>query len=119
MTNITDLLNPQRLNDFIFIIKEARTFIKHAYLSDMKLLATKYNDSIKAKEGDAFGNFLAVGGYGLFEGGVIYDHDYTNIHAFDETYITEEVTKSWYNDEGKPEYTDFGEDGTLREEKYS
>ncbi len=57
ITSVADMLNPQRLNDFIFIIKEAKEFIDRAYLPDMKLLATAYKDEIKAGSGVQYGNF--------------------------------------------------------------
>jgi quinone-reactive Ni/Fe-hydrogenase large subunit len=78
---------------------------------------------------------MAVGGYRfgrsaqLFEGGVITAHDFTNIETFDDQYITEEASRSWYADEAptspyeettEPFYTDLNEDGTLKSEgKYS
>ena len=128
ITSVADMLNPQRLNDFIFIMKEAKDFIDRAYLPDMKLLATAYKDEIKAASGRSIGNFLCVGGYAfdkeneLFESGVIYDHDFENIQSFDEHKITEEVERAWYKDD-KPYYTDLNEDGTLKtaksDDKYS
>ncbi len=128
ITSVADMLNPQRLNDFIFIMKEAKDFIDRAYLPDMKLLATAYKDEIKTASGRSIGNFLSVGGYSfdkenqLFEDGVIYDHDFENINNFDEHKITEEVERAWYKDD-KPYYTDLNEDGTLKTEnkndKYS
>ncbi len=128
ITSVADMLNPQRLNDFIFIMKEAKDFIDRAYLPDMKLLATAYKDEIKTASGRSIGNFLSVGGYSfdkenqLFEDGVIYDHDFENINSFDEYKITEEVERAWYKDD-KPYYTDLNEDGTLKtaktDDKYS
>lgn len=128
VTSVADMLNPQRLNDFIFIIKEAKEFIDRAYLPDMRLLVKAYKDEIKAGIGRANGNFLCVGGYGfdehtnLFESGVVYSHDFENIEDFDETKISEEVERAWYE---KDElcYTDLNDDGTLKtaknDDKYS
>lgn len=128
ITAVADMLNPQRLNDFIFILKEGKGFIDRAYLPDMKLLATAYKEEIKAGSGRSIGNFLSVGGYCfdnenlLFENGVIYGHNFENIEAFDEHKITEEVERAWYKDD-EPYYTDLNEDGTLKtanaEDKYS
>lgn len=122
ITSVSDMLNPQRLNDFIFIMKEAKDFVDRAYLPDMKLLSTAYKDEIKMASGRSIGNFLCVGGYTfenanlLFESGVIYDHDFETIQEFDEHKITEEVERAWYkNDE--PYYTDLNEDGTLKTER--
>jgi quinone-reactive Ni/Fe-hydrogenase large subunit len=131
VTSVADMLNPQRLNDYIFIIKEAKEFIDRAYLPDMKLLALVYRDEIKAGSGRANGNFLAVGGYPfegdqrLFCNGVVYNHDFSNIEEFDESKITEEVDRAWYNDDEEQtiNYTDLNEDGSLKtaknDDKYS
>ena len=128
ITSVADMLNPQRLNDFIFIMKEAKEFIDRAYLPDMKLLTTVYKEELKSASGRSIGNFLSVGGYAfdnensLFESGIIYDHDFENIQNFDEHKITEEVERAWYKDD-KPYYTDLNEDGTLKtakpDDKYS
>lgn len=131
VTSVADMLNPQRLNDYIFIIKEAKEFIDRAYLPDMKLISTVYRDEIKKGEGRANGNFLSVGGYEfegeqkLFESGVIYNHNFENIEEFDESKITEEVDRAWYKNDNpeEPFYTDLNEDGSLKternEDKYS
>jgi len=128
ITSVADMLNPQRLNDFIFIMKESKDFIDRAYLPDMKLLATAYKEEMKSASGRSLGNFLSVGGYHfdkenqLFESGIMYDHDFENIQDFDEHKITEEVERAWYKDD-KPYYTDLNEDGTLKtakkDDKYS
>ena len=135
VTSVADMLNPQRLNDFMFIIKEAREFIERAYIPDMKMAVAAYKDEIKAGQGRGSGNFLAAGGYSfgkqvqLFEGGVITSHNFKDIEPFDETYITEEASRSWYVDDTatspydentEPFYTDLNEDGSLKTEgKYS
>ncbi|MBT8343572.1 MAG: nickel-dependent hydrogenase large subunit, partial [Sulfurovum sp.] len=128
ITSVADMLNPQRLNEFIFILKEAKGFIDRAYIPDMKLLARAYKEEIKSGSGRSVGNFLSVGGYRfddenqLFENGVIYGHDFENIESFDEQLITEEVERAWYKDD-EPYYTDLNEDGTLKtaktDDKYS
>jgi quinone-reactive Ni/Fe-hydrogenase large subunit len=135
VTSVADMLNPQRLNDFMFILKDAHDFIERAYIPDMKMAVNAYKEEIKSGHGRGSGNFMAVGGYRfgkaeqLFEGGVICGHDFEHIEPFDDAYITEEAGRSWYVDEeatspyeGKTEpfYTDLNEDGTLKSEgKYS
>ncbi|MEA1953847.1 MAG: nickel-dependent hydrogenase large subunit [Campylobacterota bacterium] len=128
VTSVADMLNPQRLNDYIFIIKESKEFIDRAYLPDMKLLATAYRDEIKAGIGRANGNFLSCGGYDfednmkLFCSGTIYGHDFENIDEFDESKITEEIDRAWYKDSAsghKVCYTDLNSDGTLKSSKNS
>ena len=126
VTSVADMLNPQRLNDYLFVIKEAKEFITRAYLPDMKLIATAYRDEIKAGLGRANGNFLCVGGYEfegdqrLFCNGVIYGHDFNNIEEFDENKVSEEIDRAWYSGDAKDNevcYTDLNEDGTLKTEK--
>jgi len=135
VTSVADMLNPQRLNDFIFIIKETRDFIERAYIPDMMMLTKAYKEEIKAGIGRGSGNFLAAGGYRfgkaqtLFENGVIIGHQFENIEDFDKTFITEEASRSWYEDDAPtspydettiPYYTDLNEDGSLKTEgKYS
>ncbi|MEA3353391.1 MAG: nickel-dependent hydrogenase large subunit [Campylobacterota bacterium] len=131
VTSVADMLNPQRLNDYLFIIKEAREFVNRAYLPDTKLLSIAYKDEIKQGQGRANGNFLCVGGYEfegeqrLFCNGVIYGHDFSKIEEFDESKVTEEVDRAWYNDdeEQSVNYTDLNEDGSLKttknDDKYS
>ncbi|MEA3289298.1 MAG: nickel-dependent hydrogenase large subunit [Campylobacterota bacterium] len=131
VTSVADMLNPQRLNDYLFIIKEAREFVNRAYLPDTKLLTVAYKDEIKAGEGRANGNFLCVGGYEfegeqrLFCNGVIYGHDFSKIEEFDESKVTEEVDRAWYNDDEDQSvnYTDLNGDGSLKtaksDDKYS
>jgi len=125
ITSVADMLNPQRLNDYLFIIKEAKDFIDRAYLPDAKLLAIAYRDEIKAGVGRANGNFLSVGGYEfddrkLFRDGVIYNHDFENIADFDESKITEEIDRAWYSEkpiDNEVCYTDLNEDGSLKTDK--
>lgn len=129
VTSVADMLNPQRLNDYLFIIKEAKEFIDRAYLPDMKLIAIAYKDEIKAGVGRANGNFLSVGGYEfltengegekkLFCDGVMYAHDFDNLEDFDESKITEEVDRAWYKGD-EVHYTDLNEDGSLKTENSS
>lgn len=135
VTSVADMLNPQRLNDFMFIIKEVRDFVERAYIPDTLMMVNAYRSSIAAGEGRSSGNFMCCGGYRfgaqhqLFESGVITAHDFEQIEEFDESKITEEASRSWYENnaplspyegETKPFYTDLNEDGTLKTEgKYS
>jgi len=131
VTSVADMLNPQRLNDYLFIIKNAKDFIDRAYLPDAKLLAIAYRDEIKAGVGRANGNFMSVGGYEFDDGklfcdGVIHNHDFETIEDFDESKITEEIDRAWYKNEpldNEVNYTDLNEDGSLKtaknDDKYS
>ena len=132
ITSVADMLNPQRLNEYLFIIKEAKEFIDRAYLPDAKLLAIAYRNEIKAGVGRANGNFMSAGGYEfegerkLFCDGIIYGHDFENIEDFDESKITEEIDRAWYSGEARENeiaYTDLNADGSLKtaknDDKYS
>ena len=138
VTSVMDMLNPQRLNDYLFIIKDTQEFLKRAYLPDMKMVVAAYKENIKAGEGRGSGNFMSSGGYALaeaeehndlFESGVIWGHNFDQLDEFDVSHITEEASRSWYADEApsspydettEPSYTDLNEDGTLKTEgKYS
>lgn len=138
VTSVMDMLNPQRLNDYLFIIKDTQEFLKRAYLPDMKMVVAAYKDNIKAGEGRGSGNFMTSGGFSLgkaaeqtplFENGVIWGHNFDQLDEFDVSHITEEASRSWYADEAptspydettEPSYTDLNDDGTLKTEgKYS
>ncbi|MEA1919250.1 MAG: nickel-dependent hydrogenase large subunit [Campylobacterota bacterium] len=135
VTSVADMLNPQRVNDFMFILKDTRDFIERAYIPDMKMITKAYREEMKAGVGRGSGNFMCCGGYQfakasmLFEDGVIYGHDFENLEAFEEEYITEEASRAWYSDEEpkrpydestEPFYTDLNDDGSLKTEgKYS
>lgn len=123
VTSVADMLNPQRLNDYLFIMKEAKEFVERAYLADMKLVSLAYRDEIKAGIGRANGNFMCVGGYEfegdqrLFCNGVVFEHDFENMEEFDPKKVTEEVDRAWYDENDEICYTDLNEDGTLKTEK--
>jgi quinone-reactive Ni/Fe-hydrogenase large subunit len=129
VTSVADMLNPSRLNEFIFLMKEADEFVSRAYLPDMKLIAKAYRDEIKSGFGRANGNFLSVGGYEvekdryLFSQGVVYSHNFNDSFGFDENKISEEVDRAWYSSDDKIEYSDLNSDGTLKtssnKDKYS
>lgn len=132
VTSVMDMLNPQRLNDYLFIIKDTQEFLKRAYLPDMKMVVAAYKENIKAGEGRGSGNFMSSGGYALagaeehndlFESGVIWGHNFDQLDEFDVSHITEEASRSWYADEAptspydettEPSYTDLNDDGTLK-----
>ncbi|UFH58224.1 nickel-dependent hydrogenase large subunit [Sulfurovum mangrovi] len=128
VTSVADMINPQRLNTFIEILKESKDFIDRAYLPDVRLITRAYREDIKAGYGRNEGNFLCVGGFPLdkahqlFEAGVIFGHELERVHPFDESKVTENVDRAWYEGD-EPHYTDLNEDGTLktrnREDKYS
>jgi len=126
VSSTMDMLNPARVNDYLFLIKEAKEFIDRAYMPDMKLLVHAYRDEIKKGIGRANGNFISVGGFTfgegkLFESGIIFGHDLNAVQPFDQEKISEHVERAWYEekDPQTPCYTDFNDDGTLKTEKNS
>ena len=126
VSSVMDMLNPARINEYLFIIKEAKAFIDRAYIPDMKLLVKAYRDDIRQGIGRANGNFMSVGGFAfsegaLFESGVIFEHDFDNVRPFDPEKVSEYVDRAWYEeaDPMTPHYTDLNKDGTLRTDKES
>lgn len=138
VTSVMDMLNPQRMNDYLFIVKDTQAFVKRAYLPDVKMVVNAYRDNIKAGHGRGSGNFFTSGGFPLgafadhqplFASGVVWNHQFDNVDEFDVDHITEESARSWYADEAptspydgetNPSYTDLNADGTLKTEgKYS
>jgi len=124
VTSVADMLNPQRLNDYLFVMKEAQEFIKRAYLPDIKLLIKAYREDIKAGIGRTTGNFMSSGGYKfegeekLFSDGVIYKHNFEKVEDFDESKISEKIDRAWYASENNNvHYTDLNSDGTLKTKK--
>jgi len=63
VTSVADMLNPDRLNQFMFIMKETRDFIQRAYLPDIHMVTKAYLDDMKQGTGRGLGNFFASGGY--------------------------------------------------------
>jgi len=134
VTSVADMLNPDRLNQFMFIMKETREFIKNAYIPDIHMVTKAYLDDMKQGVGRGLGNLLATGGYTfgkqqtLFESGVVFEHHFEALEPFEIEHITEHVNRSWYEGEEtnpyesntEPFYTDLNDDGTLKTEgKYS
>lgn len=135
VTSIMDMLSAARVNDFMAIMKNINNFIQRAYIPDMKMMCKAYDEELRSENGRANGNFMCVGGYNfgrgdrIFESGVVFGFDFTNICDFDESKITEEANRAWYENESKvapldgdtkPFYTDLNDDGSLKTEgKYS
>lgn len=146
VTNMVELVNPARINEYMHIMKETVTFINDAYMPDIDMFTEVYKDDAKKGEGRGYGNFIAVDSYSLggayvpegyvpaddkflFEGGVVYDHDFSKVAKFDASLITEENSYSWFEGSGavdpslgnsNPKYTGLNSDNTINEnDKYS
>jgi|Deesub1362A_J573_1020465.scaffolds.fasta_scaffold05210_2 [NiFe] hydrogenase large subunit len=110
---VQDLLNVDRLAEFLYYLKEMQNFIDNVYLPDLLAVASFYKDW-GAKNIGGTTNFLAYGNfpqnsgpYGkekmFMPGAVIFNRDIANPKPVDPGKITEEVTRSWYKD-GKPRH---------------
>ena len=108
---VQDLLNVDRLAEFLYYLKEMQNFIDNVYLPDLLAVASFYKDWGAKNIGGttnflAYGNFpQASGAYGkekmFLPAAVIFNRDIAHPKAVDPGKITEEVTRAWYKD-GKP-----------------
>lgn len=137
VTSVMDMLNPQRLGEYLFRLKELQKFVDTAYIPDVLIAGAAYADEGLKGVGRGVGNYLAYGGFPLDDEwsetllpkGIVQNLDIANPIALDEEKITEEVVHSWYkgdealhpyNGKTVPDYTGFGEDGHIKgDEKYS
>lgn len=103
---VQDMLNVDRLAEFLYYLKEMQAFIDNVYLPDVLAVASFYKDW-----GGIGGctNFLAYGNFPLSEGdwakekkfmpaGVIKARDIAKPLPMDPKNITEAVKRSWYQD---------------------
>ena len=130
---VQDLLNVDRLAEFLYYLKEMQSFIDNVYLPDLLAVASFYKDW-GAKNIGGCTNFLAYGNFpqasGAYKdqkmflpGGVIMGRDIGKPLAVDPDKITEEVTRAWYED-GAPLHPFKGETKPIKpdykyEGKYS
>ena len=99
-----DDLNPDRISEFLYIVKEAQDFIDNVYIPDVIAVAPFYLEW--AALGGGLKNYLAYGmfpqrggsepGNLWFPRGYIKDRDLSKVHPVDVDKITEDVTSSWY-----------------------
>ncbi len=105
---VRDMLNVDRLAEYLYYLKEITAFIDNVYIPDVLAVASFYKDW-GAKQIGGCTNFLAYGNfpqkagkYGTEDmwlpGGVIMNRDIGKPMAVDPSKITEEVTRSWYKD---------------------
>lgn len=128
VTCIMDLLNPARLGEYLVKFQEVAAFINQAYYPDLLMAGSVY-----AKEPSVLNDLgtpnlfthqefpLSKSEY-LFQSGIILNGDLSKIHELDESKITEDVTRSWYEGQtnlhpykGKtdPHYTGFKDEKTI------
>ncbi len=105
-------LNADKLALISKLLKKARSFVEQVYIPDLLAVAPAYLDW--GGIGAGVGNYLCYGDYPMdnsggidnlyFPRGIIMGKDLANVMAVDETKITEDVTRSWY------EYSDGAAD---------
>ena len=101
-------LNADRLSLLRALAAKGKEFVEKVYVPDLLAVASFYKDW--AALGEGTGNFLAYGAIPLdpagdpgsfaFPTGVILGRDLSQVHPFDQTKVTEEVARSWYEYEG-------------------
>ncbi len=114
-------LTADRLAEFLYLTKETQHFIKNVYIPDLLAVASFY------KDWGAIGgttNFLAWGEFPLSEKepdslymprGVIMKRDLANVKMADQTKVTEDVTRAWY-EKGSPKHPYDGETKPMAED---
>ncbi len=104
-----NLLNVDAISQFLFMLKETKSFVEDVYLGDVLAVAPFYLDW--AGIGGTT-NFLAYGQFPegpadpqsrYLPGGAIMKRDLANVQALDAKSISEDVTRAWYKN-GKPRH---------------
>ena len=137
VTSGMDLMDANRMGEYLFRFKEVKNFIETAYIPDVLLAAAYYKDEGLQGIGGGVKNYLSYGGFPLdddwknllFPRGVVQNGDLSKPFELDEKKITEEATHSWYKDDEakhpydettEPKYTGYDQNGHLKgDEKYS
>ncbi len=128
VTCVMDLLDPARLGEYLFKIKEVTDFINNAYYPDLVMAGIAYANEPSVVNDIGVPNLMTVKEFQMsaneymFESGIILNGDISKVFEVDETKITEEATHSWYQDneplhpyDGKtnPNYTGLKEEDTI------
>jgi len=128
VTCVMDLLDPSRMGEYLTLFKVGVDFIENAYQADVIMAGMVYKDEPSVTEPAGVMNFMAHKEMQLnrteflFDSGIIYNGDLSQIFEINEDLITEEATHSWYADneplhpyDGKtnPEYTGFRDMDTI------
>ncbi|MBI5815019.1 MAG: nickel-dependent hydrogenase large subunit [Nitrospinae bacterium] len=102
VTCVADL-NPDRIGQFLYLLKEVKDFIDNVYIPDVLAVAPFYLDW--AGIGGGLKNYLAYGDYPMKTGGPetqwfprghVSERDISKALPTDVGKITEDVTHSWY-----------------------
>ncbi len=129
VTCVMDLLNPNRLGEYLTKFDEITDFVNRAYYADVKMAAEAYIGEDSVLKGSGVQNFISARDFQishnewLFDSGMVLNGDLGQAHDVDEEKITEEVTHSWYRDDesrhpyqgkNEPEYTGFLDGETMQ-----
>jgi len=113
-------LNPDRIAEFLYILKETQNFIENVYVPDLLAVASFY------KDWGAIGgttNFLAWGEFPetdkepdslYMPRGVIMKRNLAGVKMANQARVTEDVTRGWYED-GAAKHPYEGETKPLQE----
>jgi [NiFe] hydrogenase large subunit len=101
VTCVADL-TPNRIAEFIYLLKDMKEFIENVYIPDVLAVAPFYLDW--AAIGGGLKNYMSYGDYptkpgsdaGWFPSGFVKDRDISKANAVDMGKVTEDVTHSWY-----------------------
>lgn len=130
VTCVMDALDPSRIGQYRYRLKDLKTFVDTAYVPDIAIAASFYKDEGLAGVGAGVGNYLCYGGFAqdeeristLLPKGVVRGRNLAKPEPLDENKITEEVTHSWYKGSKPqhpydgttdPEYTGYDHNGNL------
>jgi len=114
-------LTADRIAEFLYLTKESQEFIRNVYVPDLLAVASFY------KDWGAIGgttNFLAWGEFPLTEKepeslymprGVIMKRDLANVKMADQSKVSEDVTRAWY-EKGSAKHPYDGETKPLQED---
>lgn len=120
VTAVRDMLNPERLAEFLYLTKETQDFIENVYIPDLLAVANFYKDW-GAIGGTA--NFLAWGDFPMSEKepeslymprGMIVNRDLTKVLDAKQEGVTEDVTRAWY-EKGDAKHPFEGETKPLKQ----
>ena len=98
------VINPERIDFMLDLVRGARKFVEDYYVPDVMAIAPLYKDWFSRGEG--LGNFLCYGDYSsgdpndpstfLFPRGIVMGRDIGKVLPVDPSKITESVAHSWY-----------------------
>ncbi len=137
ITSVMDVLDADRIAEYLFKYKEFKNFIETAYLPDVLLAAGTYKDEGLAGVGAGVKSYLCYGGFPLDDEytktllpkGLVIGGDISKALPLDESKIAEDSTHSWYKGDQplhpyvgstEPEYTGLDAKGNVKgDEKYT